>query len=356
MAIYKNSVQTEQGRVLETRARNGEGTIEFSCIKIGSGTYAESENIREITELKEVRQTFFFSGISPARDHDYLVLESVLKNDEVEEGYYLTEVGIYACIKGEIPVLYCIGLVDEPDYIPPYTNGITYEITLQSLIKCYDADNVTIQYDAKTYATAEMVMRHMTDKNNPHGMSTEQLHLENVDNTSDMDKPVSNAQQAALDTYYQQATGYTDRKIAVLINGAPEDLDTLKEIADAMAENHDVVEALNSAIGKKANQAEMDSLLGTKLDKTGDTKDAKVTFGSSDTITPAAWTNVAVLKSGETHKSIFAKVSAMFKNIRYLWGLVSALSASGAITEVKIVEALPADAASHPTTFYWVKG
>ncbi len=32
------------------------------------------------------------------------------------------------------------------------------------------------------------------------------------------------------------------------------------------------------------------------------------------------------------------------------------LTANGAITEVKIVDALPADAASHPTTFYWVKG
>lgn len=35
---------------------------------------------------------------------------------------------------------------------------------------------------------------------------------------------------------------------------------------------------------------------------------------------------------------------------------INALSANGAITEVKIVSALPADAASHPTTFYWVKG
>lgn len=61
--------------------------------------------------------------------------------------------------------------------------------------------------------------------------------------------------------YYENATAYADQKIAELINGAPETLDTLKKIADAMTENADVVEALNDAIGKKAEQAELDTHL-----------------------------------------------------------------------------------------------
>lgn len=40
---------------------------------------------------------------------------------------------------------------------------------------------------------------HKSDKNNPHGVTKTQVGLENVDNTSDMDKPVSTAVQAALD-------------------------------------------------------------------------------------------------------------------------------------------------------------
>ncbi len=35
---------------------------------------------------------------------------------------------------------------------------------------------------------------------------------------------------------------------------------------------------------------------------------------------------------------------------------INKLTANGAITDVQIVDALPADAADHPTTFYWVKG
>ncbi len=58
------------------------------------------------------------------------------------------------------------------------------------------------------------------------------------------------------DSTYVQATGYTDARIAELINGAPSTLDTLKEIADAMSENASVVEALEAAVGSKANDTE----------------------------------------------------------------------------------------------------
>lgn len=50
---------------------------------------------------------------------------------------------------------------------------------------------------------------------------------------------------------------YTDTKISDLINSAPTTLDTLGEIAEAMAENADVVEALEQAIGLKATVADL---------------------------------------------------------------------------------------------------
>ena len=63
-------------------------------------------------------------------------------------------------------------------------------------------------------------------------------------------------QAGAAAAAYQQAAGYTDLQIANLINGAPQTLDTLKEIADAMAADHTVVEALQLAIGDKADEAD----------------------------------------------------------------------------------------------------
>ena len=65
------------------------------------------------------------------------------------------------------------------------------------------------------------------------------------------------------------AKSYTDTKIAGLINGAPTTLDTIGEIATAMAANEDVVEALESAIGTKANASDLTSHTGNKSNPHG---------------------------------------------------------------------------------------
>ena len=67
---------------------------------------------------------------------------------------------------------------------------------------------------------------------------------------------------------------YVDTEIASLVNAAPETLDTLGEVAAAIAENEEVVEALNAAIGNKLDTEvyqekilEIDTNLNNKVDK-----------------------------------------------------------------------------------------
>ena len=56
----------------------------------------------------------------------------------------------------------------------------------------------------------------------------------------------------------------------------------------------------------------------------GDTAVNTTAFTSSDVAdgSASAWTNVSKLSSGEKHSSIFAKVSQMFKNVRYLYKML----------------------------------
>ncbi len=58
------------------------------------------------------------------------------------------------------------------------------------------------------------------------------------------------------------AKSYADKKVADLVNGAPETMDTLKEVSDALDANKDVVDALNAAIGNKANQSDLTAHTG----------------------------------------------------------------------------------------------
>lgn len=67
--------------------------------------------------------------------------------------------------------------------------------------------------------------------------------------------PVGTAQTKA-DAALSSAKSYTDTKIADLVDSAPDTLNTLNELAVAIQENDDVVEALNSAVGNKVDKVE----------------------------------------------------------------------------------------------------
>ena len=71
--------------------------------------------------------------------------------------------------------------------------------------------------------------------------------------------------KALVGTLPQDATSttvveYVDEKVAALVDGAPDALDTLKELAAAIKNDANVVDTLNSAIGQKADKTALDEL------------------------------------------------------------------------------------------------
>lgn len=149
-----------------------------------------------------------------------------------------------------------------------YTDGVTSNIQTQLNSKASSSHTHDDRYytepeiDSKILDLNNSITSHTENKSNPHGVTKSQVGLGNVNNTSDISKPVSTAQQTAIDTAYENSNAYTDQKIADLINGAPTTLDTLGEIATAMQEHEEVVSALNDAIGSKASQSELDTHTG----------------------------------------------------------------------------------------------
>ena len=91
-------------------------------------------------------------------------------------------------------------------------------------------------------------------------------------NNQDIWCPYSVA-SGSSDSVLEEAKAYTDSEIADLINGAPTTRDTLKEISDAMAENQTVVEALDAAIGTKANKSDIPTKVSQLENDSGYLKD-----------------------------------------------------------------------------------
>ena len=89
-------------------------------------------------------------------------------------------------------------------------------------------------------------------------------------------------------------------------------------------------------------QTSITSLGNTKLDKTGASTSNTVTFTSGDAADGSVtrttgWTSVTQLASGLTHANLFARISQMMKNVRWLYKMlgttdISSLSDAGTVT------------------------
>ena len=77
------------------------------------------------------------------------------------------------------------------------------------------------------------------------------------------------------------AQEYTNTKISELVDGAPEAMDTLKELADAISKNSDIMSALQSAIGNKANVTDLNTHTSDTSNPHGVTKE-QIGLGNVD--------------------------------------------------------------------------
>lgn len=77
-----------------------------------------------------------------------------------------------------------------------------------------------------------------------------------------VDEAIAAIEHPTVDLSGLATEQYVNEAVANLIDAAPEDLNTLGEVAEALKNNSDVMSALNAAIGDKANKSEIPSVEG----------------------------------------------------------------------------------------------
>ena len=155
------------------------------------------------------------------------------------------------------------------------------------------------------------IQSHISNTNNPHSTTKAQVGLGNVDNTSDVNKPISTATQSALDlkansanvytktevddistNTLQFANSYTDTKVASIVNSAPVTLDTLNELAAALGNDPNFATTTATLIGTKANSS--DVYTKTQSDSNFEPKNANIQSHISSTSNPHSVTKAQV--------------------------------------------------------------
>ena len=112
---------------------------------------------------------------------------------------------------------------------------------------------------------------------------------------------------AAVKTALEQAKTYTDttvdEKINALVNGAPQTLDTLKEIADAIEKNQGVVDAINEAIAKKVDKEDGKGLSEANFTEEEKTKLSGIADGANNYVHPDKH-DATIITEDTTHRFV----------------------------------------------------
>lgn len=154
MAQFKNSVITEKGLALLQKVQQRTLKLTYTQITTGAGEYTGTEDLSGATALKDQRQSVQISSIS-AVNSITVKLVAVISNTGLEQGYRITEVGIWAKDPDEGDILFSLA-VAEPngaDYIPAETGGsISMNFEMYQTVNASAA--VNIQPGTGAYASA----------------------------------------------------------------------------------------------------------------------------------------------------------------------------------------------------------
>lgn len=169
-------------------------------IVVSSGTYANPSWITSLDWVKIINKPSFVATLDDLTDVQLSTLSvgEVLRWDGSKWANY-----------SNIPVNQLAVLTDVSLTLPTtgdllmYDAGLWKNVTQSSLISWGNIsgdliDQTDLQTALNNKADSSAFSDHITDTNNPHSVTKTQVGLSNVDNTSDLNKPISNATQLAL--------------------------------------------------------------------------------------------------------------------------------------------------------------
>lgn len=168
---------TTDGKAYIIGAMNGDG-ITFTKMVIGNGVPVAGATPAMVNPQIEI-------GFTSIEVHDdYCILTGTFDNSDVEEGFYVYELGVFAENSSEQEVLYAYRYMDtNVDFVPAADSGNVLETEISIVVSIGDADNVTaVLIEGSLYANKQAFENHLADHSNPHQVKKDQVGLDKVEN------------------------------------------------------------------------------------------------------------------------------------------------------------------------------
>lgn len=159
MGAFKSAVITKKGQALLAKVVAGTTKFNFTSIKTSDTTL--SGDLASKTGIGTVKQTADVASVIRQNDSNVKVSAS-FSNANLNSGYYVRNIGLYATDPQEGEILYSISVADETtataDWMPPF-NGIGVSSLMVDLVTAVsNASSVNVTVDPTASATVAQVV------------------------------------------------------------------------------------------------------------------------------------------------------------------------------------------------------
>lgn len=177
---WKNSLYTNVGTKMMSEVLSG-ATMTITKAVGGSGTTA-AESLAALTDVKEQKQTLKILGIEDATDSSDDDVGKRIKiqitNGDLETGYILHQVGIYAKLADGEETLLIIMQDDRGVEIPSHTENSDFSIELYGIMAISNLANISVTVDPNAVASVKMVNQQIAQVNTKIDKTKEDLQKE----------------------------------------------------------------------------------------------------------------------------------------------------------------------------------
>lgn len=164
---WNNSLYTNVGTKMMSEVLSG-ATMTITKAVGGSGTTA-AESLAALTDVKEQKQTLKILGIEDATDSSDDDVGKRIKiqitNGDLETGYILHQVGIYAKLADGEETLLIIMQDDRGVEIPSHTENSDFSIELYGIMAISNLANISVTVDPNAVASVKMVNQQIAQVN-----------------------------------------------------------------------------------------------------------------------------------------------------------------------------------------------
>ena len=145
-----NIVLTEKGLALRDKLNAGQTTATFTRFCTSSAEYDQSE-LGVLTELKDSKLESTVTNLEIREDHT-MVISGAVDNKSLQEGYYITLIGLYAKETDGKEILFAVSKVSSPMYMPEKSGALS-GMSIRFSVKIENSDSINVTVDPTTAAT-----------------------------------------------------------------------------------------------------------------------------------------------------------------------------------------------------------